>query len=88
MRQQLAIATLLVVTFMSGGASFAQQPFPLSPNGVKTLAPNGQTNQPAPGTSALALAISCSSPGCAASTPRPTPSCRGTKPGFYRASST
>jgi 2-iminobutanoate/2-iminopropanoate deaminase len=41
MRQQLSISTLLVVTLMSGGASFAQQPFPLSPNGVKTLAPDG-----------------------------------------------
>jgi len=41
MRQQLSIAALLVVTFISSGPLSAQQPFPLSPNGVKTLAPHG-----------------------------------------------
>jgi 2-iminobutanoate/2-iminopropanoate deaminase len=41
MRHQLSIATLSIVALLLGGPSYAQQPFPVSPNGVKTLAPDG-----------------------------------------------
>lgn len=41
MHHQSLIAIMSLVVFLSCGPSYAQQPFPASPNGVKTLAPDG-----------------------------------------------
>ena len=89
MRRPKTVAGLFVLAaaFVMGAPSKAQQPFPPSPAGVKTLSPEGEYPT---GTWHLATRAGdfVFIAGMRGIDARPTPSCKVTRPGSCRCSST